>query len=207
MAFLPHYSRKLFFNCCSSTVVSILPPPLSPTPVHPPHLPPSILSYGRILINKCRRNNENRKPPLIKYHGNDCWRQKPLQNVKISREVYLYIVLEHFPTWYLFITKEFKLVSSQWINLVDITSTTWSKLVSPVTRHADIMHPNMICWGGDRIVSVVLLPKTHVLSLLMRIHHTTSNRRTFYKPTDKQSPHVKIMIMSRQRLKTCFRLG
>ena len=32
----------IFFPCCSSTVVSIFRPPLSPCPTHP-HLPPSIL--------------------------------------------------------------------------------------------------------------------------------------------------------------------
>lgn len=40
--------------------------------------------YGRILSNKHKMNEENRKSPLDKHHSNNCYRQDPPKDAKIN---------------------------------------------------------------------------------------------------------------------------
>ena len=42
------------------------------------------LPYSRISPNKCRKNDENGKITMDKYHANNCFRQESSMNAKIN---------------------------------------------------------------------------------------------------------------------------
>lgn len=44
----------------------------------------TVFYYKRILSNKCRRKRQNRKSSLSKHHSDNCCRQDPPMNAKIS---------------------------------------------------------------------------------------------------------------------------
>lgn len=76
-----------------------------------------------------------------------------------------------------------KIVNLQWINLIGTTASKWSKFVSRGMRCTNFMWPwpDSRRMGGHNVPSVVFVPKTQNLSLIMEKHQVHPKWRIFYR--------------------------